>query len=154
MNKIKYFLIGILSLSFLGISGCTTTKIVKIMPQDQLLSKEYKQILQDKDLNDEEKIQAIQIKMAAELDNKKKAVEMERDNKLSSIINKPVTPLRTPDTILRVLILPYESSNGMLNSWKYSYIKVEDGKWVLSDYLNNNKGTNERHFTPLSNSKK
>lgn len=150
MNKIKYLLLVFLSFSVLNVTGCATHKIIKILPEKELASKEYTDILQDKDLSNEEKIQAIQMKMAGEMELKKRAVDMERDNKLSNIINKPVTPLMTPPTILRVLVLPYETSDGILNSWKYSYVKVEEGKWVLSDYLDGSFKSDKRVLTPLA----
>lgn len=89
------------------------------------------------------------MKMSEDIERKKRAVEMEKDNKLSNIINRPVTPLRTPDTILRVLILPYEDNNGVLNGWKYSYVKVDDGKWIMADYLNNSVPSTRMTLTPL-----
>ena len=132
-------IILLISLLSVVISGCAKPQIVRIFPADEVSKMDMNKVLEDKDLSNEEKIQIIQMKLSEDIERKKRAVEAEKDNKLSSIINKPVAPLRTPDTILRVLILPYEDDNGVLNGWKYSYVKVDDGKWIMADYLNGTK---------------
>lgn len=132
------------------VSGCAKPQIVRIFPQEDLSRVAVEKIIEDKDLTSEEKAILIQMKMSEDIERKKRAVEMEKDNKLSNIINRPVTPLRTPDTILRVLILPYEDDNGVLNGWKYSYIKVDNGKWVMADYLSGSIPSSKMTLTPLS----
>lgn len=143
----------ILLIGLLGIimSGCAKPQIVRIFPAEEVAKMEINKILEDKDLSNEEKAQIIQMKLSEDIERKKRAVEAEKDNKLSSIINKPVAPLRTPDTILRVLILPYEDDKGVLNGWKYSYVKVDDGKWIMADYLNGTRPSFKGTLTPLKN---
>lgn len=131
------------------VTGCAKPQIVRIFPQEDLSKVAIEEIINDKDLTSEEKTVLVQMKMSEDIERKKRAVEMEKDNKLSNIINRPVTPLRTPDTILRVLILPYEDNNGVLNGWKYSYVKVDDGKWIMADYLNNSVPSTRMTLTPL-----
>lgn len=131
------------------ITGCAKPEIVRIFPQEDISRVAIEEIINNKDLTSEEKATLVQMKMAEDIERKKRAVEMEKDNKLSNIINRPVTPLRTPDTILRVLILPYEDDNGVLNGWKYSYVKVDDGKWVMADYLNGSIPSSKMTLTPL-----
>lgn len=144
--KIRYILMFlIVSLSI----GCSSKSVKYVPPIDEYNTKTLEEILENKKLTSEEKVQIIQVKMAEELDRKKKAVETEKDNKLAAIINRPVTPLRTPDTILRVLLLPYTDINNVLHSWKYSFVKVDDGKWILSDYLNSTIPNSGYFLTPL-----
>lgn len=131
------------------VTGCAKPQIVRIFPQEDLSKVAIEEIINDKDLTSEEKTVLVQMKMSEDIERKKRAVEMEKDNKLSNIINRPVTPLRTPDTILRVLILPYEDNNGVLNGWKYCYVKVDDGKWIMADYLNNSVPSTRMTLTPL-----
>lgn len=129
--------------------SCGKKSVKYIVPIDNYNQKTIEEVLENKDLDTEEKAQIIQMKMAEQLERKKRAVETEKDNKLAAIINRPVTPLRTPDTILRVLLLPYTDSNNVLHSWKYSFIKVDDGKWILSDYLNSTIENSGHFLTPL-----
>lgn len=143
-------IILLISLLSVVISGCAKPQIVRIFPADEVSKMDMNKVLEDKDLSNEEKIQIIQMKLSEDIERKKRAVEAEKDNKLSSIINNPVAPLRTPDTILRVLILPYEDDNGVLNGWKYSYVKVDDGKWIMADYLNGTKPSLRGTLTPLN----
>lgn len=145
MRKIILFLI----VSMMTMAGCAKTNIVRLIPPEDIAKQQIEDIIANKDYSDAEKAQMIQMKMAEDLERKKRAVEAEKDDKLASIINKPVTPMRTPDTILRVLVLPYENSDGVLNSWKYSYIKVQDGSWILSDYLNGSYKSNRGTLVPL-----
>lgn len=136
-------------LFMLILSGCAKPQIIRIFPPEEIAKMDIEKVIEDKKLSSEEKAQIIQMKMSEDIERKKRAVEMEKDNKLSSIINRPVAPLRTPDTILRVLILPYEDDQGVLNGWKYSYVKVDDGKWVMADYLNGTKPSTNMTLTPL-----
>lgn len=145
----KKILILFSMITAIMITGCAKPEIVRIFPQEDISRVAIEEIINNKDLTSEEKATLVQMKMAEDIERKKRAVEMEKDNKLSNIINRPVTPLRTPDTILRVLILPYEDDNGVLNGWKYSYVKVDDGKWVMADYLNGSIPSSKMTLTPL-----
>lgn len=146
MKKIILF---IMISSSLFIVGCAP-KVLHLVPAEELNNKKIMEIMKDKNLSDEEKVNFIQRKMTEDMERQKSAVQIEKDNRMRGLIQKPVVPLRTPDTILRVLILPYEDDNGVLNSWKYSYIKVEDGKWVIADYLNSSLASSTQTFTPLN----
>jgi hypothetical protein len=66
----------------------------------------------------------------------KSLYEIEKEKKTLDVLKETPTPLRTPDTIIRVLMLPYADSNNVLHSYYYTFVKVEDGSWVLGDYLN------------------
>lgn len=143
----KILLLVMVSLSLFG---CSKPNIIRIFPAEEVAKMEINKIIEDKKLSSDEKSQLIQMKLSEDIERKKRAVEAEKDNKLSAIINKPVTPLRTPDTILRVLLLPYEDDNGVLNGWKYSYIKVDDGKWIMADYLNGTTPSVKKTLIPLN----
>lgn len=62
-------------------------------------------------------------------------VELERDKKTLEMLKESPTPIRTPDTILRVLFLPYTDEAGVLRTSNYVFLKIEDGKWIIGDYL-------------------
>lgn len=66
----------------------------------------------------------------------KSLYEIEKEKKTIDVLKETPTPLRTPDTIVRVLMLPYTDNNNVLHSYYYTFVKVEDGTWVLGDYLN------------------
>lgn len=78
--------------------------------------------------------------------------EEEKLKKTLSTLKESPMPLRLPDTILRVMFLPYVDSKNVLRNSYYAFLKVEDGKWVLGEYLtspNTRKSTKARVFSPL-----
>jgi hypothetical protein len=58
----------------------------------------------------------------------------EKIEKELAILKTAPTPIKAPDTVIRVLILPYVA-NGVLNAAKYTFLTVETGKWIIGDYL-------------------
>jgi len=68
--------------------------------------------------------------------------------KLMRMVREEPTPLALPPTILRVFVLPYVDDQGRLITQHYMYIKVDEGKWILGDYLLK-RGGPPREFTPL-----
>ena len=58
------------------------------------------------------------------------------------------TPLRVPDNIIRVFVLPYVDEKGNLVSQKYIFFRAEEGKWLLGDYLLK-KGEPLKELKPL-----
>ena len=58
------------------------------------------------------------------------------------------TPLRVPDNIIRVFVLPYVDEKGNLVSQKYIFFRAEEGKWILGDYLLK-KGEHLKELKPL-----
>jgi hypothetical protein len=68
--------------------------------------------------------------------------------KLMRMVREEPTPLALPPTILRVFVLPYVDDQGRLITQHYMYIRVDEGKWILGDYLLR-KGQPPREFTPL-----
>ncbi|MFN3978487.1 MAG: TraV family lipoprotein [Sulfurihydrogenibium azorense] len=65
----------------------------------------------------------------------KSIYQEELEKKLTSLLKTPVTPLKTPDIIVRVLFLPYVAEDGSLVGSHYSYVKIKEGNWILGDYL-------------------
>jgi hypothetical protein len=65
----------------------------------------------------------------------KKIIEQERQKKLTKTITSVPTPLRVPDTIIRTLILPYIDEKNRLHTWRYVFMKVDEGRWILGEYL-------------------
>jgi hypothetical protein len=68
--------------------------------------------------------------------------------KLMKMVREEPTPLALPPTVLRVFVLPYVDDQGRLITQHYMYLKVDEGKWILGDYLLK-KGEQTREFTPL-----
>jgi len=68
--------------------------------------------------------------------------------KLMRMVREEPTPLALPPTVLRVFVLPYVDDQGKLITQHYIYLKVDEGKWILGDYLLK-KGGPPREFTPL-----
>ena len=147
MNKnFKYTIIAILLISTIG---CSKSKLINVYSEDEIASMKIEEIIDNEDLTSKEKTDLLQIKIAEKMAAKKKSVDIEKDTKLASIISKPVAPMRTSPTILRILLLPYENSEGVLNSWRYSFLKVDDGDWILSDHLNAKTIGGNKILTPL-----
>lgn len=147
MNKnFKYTIIAILLLNILG---CSKSKLINVYSEERIASMKLEEIIDNKDLTSKEKADLLHIKIAEDMATKKKSVDIEKDTKLASIISKPVAPMRTSPTVLRILLLPYENSEGVLNSWRYSFLKVDDGDWILSDYLNAKTIGGNKILTPL-----
>ncbi len=115
-----------LILGLLIFSGCTASK------QDKLIkvSKQNKKNL--------EKVDSL--------------FEIKRKEVLTDIINQPKIPVKTPDKILRILILPYVDKNNNLQTQNYHFIKVDDGRWIIGEYLYG-EGNNAKSqlLTPLEN---
>lgn len=74
--------------------------------------------------------------------------EKERLEMLRKLLQTPPTPIRVPDTVIRVLILPWVDSEGNLNTSRYVFFRVEEGKWILGDYLLK-RGEPIRELRPL-----
>ncbi len=74
--------------------------------------------------------------------------EKEIKERIVKLLREPPSPVKVPDTVLRVLILPYVDKDGNLSSAKYVFLKVEEGRWIIGDYLiEDKKGI--RLLTPL-----
>jgi conjugal transfer pilus assembly protein TraV len=56
-------------------------------------------------------------------------------DRLTGLLKKPATPMVDPPKVMRVLILPYEDDSNILYMPRFTYLKVEDSRWVVGDYL-------------------
>ncbi|MDA8239170.1 MAG: TraV family lipoprotein [Nitrospiraceae bacterium] len=81
-------------------------------------------------------------------------VEAERQQRMISVLKKPPIPMKMPDKILRVLFLPYVDQHNVLNNYKYSFMKVEEGKWVIGDYLMEPARVDRVIINPIENTQK
>lgn len=80
--------------------------------------------------------------------------ESERKQLLAETIRKPVMPVKTQDKILRVLIMPYVNENNVLQTENYQFTKVDEGRWIVGEYLAKDKGRAEKLLTPLAKEEK
>ena len=76
------------------------------------------------------------------------AVYEEQAEKISRLLEDEPTPLKMPDTIVRVLFLPYVDQDRVLHAQSYKFLKIDEGKWVLGDYMLK-PGESIREVTPL-----
>lgn len=77
----------------------------------------------------------------------------ELQKKLSELIKTEPAPLRVPDTVVRVLVLPYVDETSNLVSQKYIFFRAEEGRWILGEYLLQ-KGKPIRELKPLEEEKR
>ncbi|MDR0454456.1 MAG: TraV family lipoprotein [Deferribacteraceae bacterium] len=141
--KIKKFLIPLTALCLFSCSGKNVRHIISLENQT------IEMIITNKKLNNEQKVAMIKSQMLNELDDEKPELQKERDVRLSEIIKKPVSPLKSPDKVLRILILPYSDTSKVLHTWKYNFITIDEGQWIIGDYLNNTS-RQPKTLTPLN----
>jgi hypothetical protein len=82
------------------------------------------------------------------------ALEQERQRVMLNILKQPPIPLKTPDKVLRILLLPYVDENDVLHNYTYTFLKVEEGKWVLGDYLMEPAKAGRRILRPMEGASK
>jgi hypothetical protein len=78
-------------------------------------------------------------------------LQEQQQQTLLKVLKKPPIPIKAPDKIIRVLFLPYVDKNNILNNYRYSFLKVEEGNWVLGDYLIEPARLDKQVFHPLDN---
>ncbi|MDR2105310.1 MAG: TraV family lipoprotein [Deferribacteraceae bacterium] len=138
------YLIIVIAFTFTLLS-CSDKDVRVIVP---LEDKTIEEILSNDKFTNDQKITLIKERTRNILEREKPAVQKERDERLANIIRKPLSPLKTPEKVLRVLILPYTDDNNVLHTWKYSFITVDEGQWILGDYLKESR-TASNTLTPL-----
>lgn len=98
------------------------------------------------------KQEKVQLKDLPETFTQKEEVESlyqkEVQERLFELARTIPTPLRVPDNIIRVFVLPYVDEKGNLVSQKYIFFRAEEGKWILGDYLLK-KGEPLKELKPL-----
>jgi len=55
--------------------------------------------------------------------------------KLTDLLIEPDTPIVIAPRVVRVLFLPYKSSDNMLMMPRYTYFFIDEPQWVLGNYL-------------------
>ena len=53
--------------------------------------------------------------------------------RLAGLLDEPQVPVIEPPKIMRVLVMPYQGEGGELFMPRYSFIQVEDARWVLAE---------------------
>ena len=76
--------------------------------------------------------------------------EVNRKEELAKLIQEPIVPMKTPDKVLRVLMLPYVDKNNLLQTSNFIFVKVDDGKWIIGDYLNQEVEISSKTLTPIN----
>lgn len=83
-----------------------------------------------------EQVQVIQPVSHEKEERKEESLyDRELQRKMTELLRTEPTPLRVPDTVVRVLILPYVDEKGNLISQKYVFFRAEEGRWILGEYL-------------------
>ena len=78
--------------------------------------------------------------------------EKEKKKTTLELLRTPPAPLKLPDRVLRVLVLPWVDERGDLHAQQYVFVVVEDGEWIIGDYLVE-KGRRVKVLTPLKKEK-
>jgi len=78
---------------------------------------------------------------------KESLYEKERKRVLLNLLKVPPSPVRTPDEVLKIYILPYTDSKGNFHAGGYIFTVVEDGRWILADEAD--MGEKPKVLTPL-----
>lgn len=76
----------------------------------------------------------------------------EKQKEVLGIIRTPPAPIRTQGSIMRVLFLPYVDENGVLHGPSYKFVKMDDGQWILGEYLLD-AGESLKELEPLKQKK-
>lgn len=158
--------IVILLIAFAMTTGCAKPAIKHIgskdSKRDQIKQKVLK-ITENENCTEEGCIKSEKEKSAEKITNliidekritAKKVIEKQslykkaQNDTIIKMLNSPVTPIKTPDKILRVLMLPWVDESGVLNAQGYKFVKVEEGSWVLGEYLSKS-GSAIKLLSPL-----
>ena len=92
----------------------------------------------------------IQVSPEGQIEKKESMYEHKRKAELSKIIEAPTIPVKTPDKILRVMMMPYVDKSDILQTSSYLFVKVDEGRWILGEYLNDGKVEESQNLTPLA----
>ncbi len=77
--------------------------------------------------------------------------EVEKEALLLKTLKNPPVPLKAQNKVVRILFLPYVDRNGVLHDHQYAFIEVEEGKWILGDYLLTPQTSHSKLLKPLDN---
>ncbi len=79
--------------------------------------------------------------------------EKEKKEVLLKLLSSPPAPVRTPDRVLKVYVLPFTDESGNFHAGGYFFMVVEDGEWILAPGAET-KGTGRKILTPLKEERK
>lgn len=101
---------------------------------DKTRKKEAKEAKNAQSRDSEENISPARLSRAeiAAAESKYQKARLER---MTGLIEAPVTPLVAPPVVMRLLILPYEDEDNGLNLMRYTYLMLDRPRWVMGDYL-------------------
>lgn len=70
----------------------------------------------------------------------------EKKRLILELIKSPPVPLKIPDKVLRILVLPWVDERGDLHAQQYIFVVVEDGEWIIGSSTEENR---VKVLTPL-----
>lgn len=59
--------------------------------------------------------------------------------KMTGLLQQPETPMVQPAKYMRVMIAPYQDEGDILWMPRYTFLQVEDAKFIMGEYLNLNE---------------
>jgi len=81
----------------------------------------------------------------------KSLYEKEKEKLLLRLVQSPPVPLKEPDKVVMVYVLPWTDDKGNFHAGEYVFLVVEEGRWILE------KGSAQkdkvRLLTPLEGKK-
>ena len=125
---------------FLSLLGCAQKGKVVYIPQEK--NAEVKEYCYTEGV-DEVCVREIYKKVYVE---KKSEYEREKEETLLKLLNPP-TPVKAPDKILMIYVLPWVDEEGNFHAGEYLFLKVEEGEWVLEKTKENSSKV--KVLTPL-----
>lgn len=141
----RKFLIGILSLSLLGCAQ-KEGKVVYI-PEERDNTVKVEEYCTTDGI-DEICIKEIYKRVYVE---KKSEYEKEKEKLLLKLLQNPPTPVKTPDRILMIYVLPWVDKDGNFHAGQYVFVKVEEGQWIFEK--SKRKTEKIKLLTPLEDRK-
>lgn len=86
--------------------------------------------------DESERLQRYMDKLKTQVDSLRETpLEKAKRDEVLGILRQANKPIRSTEKVLRVLILPYVNSEGELNEHRYTYFTVDQGEWVVGEYL-------------------
>jgi len=130
-------------------TGCASkAEVVYLESEDMGRLKKIKEVCEAEGID--EVCKEIYVKVVPV--KKESLYEKERKETLLKLLRKPPAPVRTPDEVLKIYVLPYTDAEGNFHAGGYIFTVVKDGEWILSG-----KGMKEepldKVLTPLEDKK-
>ncbi len=124
IKEYKHFAIALVLGAFI-FTGCSS----KVEPENKLIKVSQQKVKPEKE---------------------ESLYEKERKDFLSKTMYQSKIPVKTPDKIIRVMTMPYVDEDNNLQTENYHFVKVDEGRWILGEYLNGqDRGLSGKTLTPL-----